>query len=517
MKPRAVDGSMRRHAVPLADRSAIFKRDVARQRRGRLAFSLAEMMIALGILALGLLVIGAALPIGARYTRDTVAQADGQAAAEYALDLLDGSLFLRRAIESPNPQPGQPRLFKPAVLFQPRDEFAGSDTGVVDPVYEPLIKVWPLQVQQIDARPGSMTFGEESFVPRTYTGGQNPVTQVQQVARRWLLEFLNQLDQKECDFKRSAPDVWVYPALPSVATVYPPVTPDDWYFPEQYLPSSGNPYQRHPVRTPDLQGSESLKAIQRGIVWNAFYRRVSYAPGSDPSLYELIVVVQHRATASHRFPMQNIPGGGGGNAPPGGYAMAGAGELAAANALGGASGVDTAAPIPWLVVFETLATPPGGFDSLQNGLPLSSNGKPLSDPNAIVPASMTFTCKLEQSGLFPVGGIFIPARNDFVPTTAEMTANYYVGFGPPAPTVLPIYEVIERPDLTTVVCKYNGYYPRMGQPGVTAIGTPSPLQWPVWVVPSAYEENLTSGEPVMPDESTIVTVERRFVHLPTVD
>ncbi|HRT42642.1 MAG TPA: prepilin-type N-terminal cleavage/methylation domain-containing protein, partial [Phycisphaerae bacterium] len=80
------------------------------------AFSLAEMMIALVILGFGLLVIGAALPVGLQYERDMIDRATGQAAAEYALDVIEQRIRLVR-------DPYDETLGKPsnyADIFQPR-------------------------------------------------------------------------------------------------------------------------------------------------------------------------------------------------------------------------------------------------------------------------------------------------------------------------------------------------------------------------------------------------------------
>jgi hypothetical protein len=83
---------------------------------------------------------------------------------------------------------------------------------------------------------------------------------------------------------------------------------------------------------------------------------------------------------------------------------------------------------------------------------------------------------------------------------------------------LPIYEVIERPDATTVVTKFNGYYPMKGDttnlPGIFNAPV-APIEWPVWVIPPAYEELDSSSprQPVFPNRSTIVAVARRYVRL----
>lgn len=82
-----------------------------------------------------------------------------------------------------------------------------------------------------------------------------------------------------------------------------------------------------------------------------------------------------------------------------------------------------------------------------------------------------------------------------------------VGFGPPAPTTLPIYEVVDRPDATTVVVKFNGFYPRKGA------DTPAPGEWPVWVIPPAFEEVDGNNRPVFGKRSPILAVARRYIRL----
>src|SRR5512140_928880 len=85
---------------------------------GPRGFSLAELMIALGVLAMGLLVIGAALPVGIQYSRDTINQATGQAAVSYALDLIEAHIAIERSVGRLNL--GVPTLVKAPSIFVPR-------------------------------------------------------------------------------------------------------------------------------------------------------------------------------------------------------------------------------------------------------------------------------------------------------------------------------------------------------------------------------------------------------------
>jgi prepilin-type N-terminal cleavage/methylation domain-containing protein len=438
-------------------------------------FSLAEMMIALAILGMGLLVIGAALPIGLRYTRESVNIATGQAAAEYGLDLVTQSVCLPTTIYDPN-NPGT--LYRAPGLFQPRAPIGGAtfnghsyQDGEFMPDYEPVIKTRPLYARSIDATPGSTAYGAEE---KGLSGAL-----VENVARTWLLSGVSpDPDARECD--NSSPP-WLRWALPSVAAAYPPVTPDAPFLETDYF---ANPYAPRPVLSPGTSpiGAETRKVLDNLTSWTAFYRRVSYddpnTPGvneGDPTLYEFISVAVRRPSLRHRYPVQDL-------------------------ANGMFLGFDTPVPVPWLVVFTGLPAPPASPSFDVNGFPNYGAGA--------APATITFSCTPVVGGLLPVGSILIPARNDVGPPAVGPGTP--VNFGPAAPSTLPIYEVMQRPNDTTVIVKFNGYYPRGGVNGPT--GTPDPLEWPVWVIPPAYEEG-TSTNPVFPDKSPILAVARRYVRL----
>jgi hypothetical protein len=236
-----------------------------------------------------------------------------------------------------------------------------------------------------------------------------------------------------------------------------------------------------------------VKARERRVSWTAFYRRVGYGPNSDPKLYEFIVVVTRLPSERHRFPVERSAVAGG--------PVVMTGRSASSSY---ASGQDTAMPIPWLVTFDDplpqpAASPP--FDP-NTGMPGGTD-----------PATLQFKCTSGADGLFPVGTIFVPARNDDAANPPPgLRGNAAVGFGPPAPTVLPIYEVTERPDATTVVTKFNGYYPMQG-----TSGSFGPVQnardWPVWVIPPAFERLDGPGNPVFSDRSPVVAVARRYIRL----
>lgn len=424
-------------------------------------------MIALAILAMGLLVIGAALPIGLRYTRESINLATGQAAAENALDLIEQNVCLPKAIFD-----ASGNLIPEAGLFQPRAPitptvFNGRTyaQGEFIPDYEAVVKVRPVYTRVVD-----MTGAQDDGILGVFTENE---------AGAWLLNFGTPLDAKEVNPTLIS---WMRWALPCVALVYPPITPNarvsggsTEYMPAEFF---GAPYTTWPV------GAETRKVLDSLISWTAFYRRVSYDVASDTSLYEFIAVAVRRPSLKYRFPVQSSTSGGG-------------------QVFARLTTIDTAIPIPWLISFVGdasgyLPAPASGFD-INNGFP------PIQGP-----ATLTFYCDPSMTGLLPVGSVFIPARNDVVPPLVANPAQR-VGFGPPAPTTLPIYEVVQRPNDGTVVVKYNGYYPMQGTVGTYGPVT-NPLQWPVWVIPPAYEE-LSGGSPVFPDRSPILAVARRYVRL----
>jgi hypothetical protein len=444
----------------------------------RRSFSLAEMMIALALLAMGLLVIGAALPIGIRYTRDSMEMATGDAAGQYALKVIEQSVCLFQRIYLPNAANVLVWARGPG-LFQPRAAVGGetfnanayqSGDSIAD--YVPIIKVRPLFATNIAATPGS---GGAEWMPSVL---------VEEYIRTWLGVTLD--NAKECD--PSANASWLRPALSSVSFVYPPISSDKPFLASGFFDPSADNYMyiARQVLAP-LPGAETTKARERRVSWTAFYRRVGYGQNSDPKLYEFIVVVTRLPSERHRFPVEQAAVAGG---PVVMMGRSGSSSYA--------SGQDTAMPIPWLVTFAALP-------ALQN----------------LAPATLSFTCSVGADGLFPVGTIFIPARNDDNdnndgvdngPTALIASGAARVGFGPPATTVLPIYEVTERPDALTVVTKFNGYYPaQMDSAG--NYSTPAAADWPVWVIPPAFERLDGSGAPVFSDRSPVVAVARRYIRL----
>lgn len=510
----------------------------------RPAFSLAELMIALAVLGMGLLVIAAALPAGVKYTKQTVDQATGAAAADYAFELIEQNVALRDKIVDPNTAP--PTLRHAPTLFQPRfppgsgdllkeDGSFGAD-GILDvgrparlltapnPLVEPIVKVRPLFVQNVEAQPGG---GGDEFNERE-PEAENAIFRWLNMV--WSGGFAYPLDQRECQpgdsiagFNRG----WLRPALPSITTVYPAVTTDTEQKPSDFI---DNPYAPQPLS--DAGGSplgyETRKALERRTVWTAFYRRVSYAPEADPALYEFIVVVCRRPTKKHWFPVQDADYGGKpltGDPEPLSYDRGDYGALT---------------PVPWLVTFSPLvnALPVPPMDG-GGGAPGYSTSSGRSDgagdrslaPDYEAPASLTFVASAAVGALLPKGSIFIPALNDWAPSALNLMApggsldpgpgggsdpdifiivNQMAGFVPSAPEALPIYTVtdrIARPD-----GRYDIVVPNNGlSPWVNENANPKSEYWPVWVIPPAAEGPL--GNATLSDQSPILTVQRRYVRL----
>ncbi len=523
MKPQAGDCVTARR-----DSSGSVRPPSLTHRRGRPAFSLAELMIALAILAMGLLVIGAALPAGARFSKDSMDMVTGAAASEYALDVIQQSVCLRDKILDPS---DNNTLVQAPALFQPRlpagaVNSAGQAIGgrpsdsvweppMPPPPYEPLIKVRPLFTQNIKAKPGA-THGYEFFDENVLS---TPVW-VEKTISTWVDGWLGAggNETKEYDPSGST-NPWLRPAISSVSLVYPPISADS-SADMQFLPVNffNSPYTRRPVYSPDHPGpagqvAETLKALERRVVWTAFYRRVSYAPNSDSALYELIVVTSRLPSPNHRFPVQDYR-----TAAPVGPTGTGHKQYS--------SGNDCVAPIPWLVSFRPSVTGLPTLRSTDYTID-STTGERVLTATFVPPATLTFETKAPVTGglavgsLLPVGSILIPAVNDRRPsgipgqTMPPDPPEQWAGFVPSAPDALPIYEVTQRirnaDDSYQIIVKNNGYYPWVN----TDLGK-DPASWPVWVIPPAMEASevgQSGEEPILGDRSPVLSVARRYVQL----
>lgn len=518
-------------------------------RTGRPAFSLVELMIALIILGFGLLVVGAALPVGLTITRETTEAAVGEAAGKYGMVVVERSMRLAGAGKDDPTGPIPPRpdidsVFRPRVQ-DPADPRVGMLAPEVAPGvdYEPYVKVRPLISLIFNAKlgPGSLP------MPAIPDRGE-------ELIRTWLFLTGRPTGSTEVDFPLTGPfadvngdnilDSRVFnPVLPAIARVYPPISSVTRLDPGDFFNNGANAqYRVTPLTEQEL---EMRKALDRTIGWTAFYRRVSYAVGSDPNLYEIIVIATRRPGRDFRFALQdeNAPlgatlglqppmGSGSGSqqgeqavsVPDSGEAKApgmganpdgNAGRLAAGgDASGGriarASALDaeSAAPSPWLVLFTDLHLLEAGTHYFP------TPERPLMPAfRANEPATLLFNCSPSVGALLPVGSILIPAVNDDSPadlnTPPSVPPIQVSGFVPHSPTIVPIYEVVERPDLTTVIVKNPGVYPWVNPNAAT----PLSQHWPVWVIPPSVKEHDSNGRPIFENRSSVLSVTRRYIRL----
>lgn len=493
----------------------------------RLAFSLAEMMIALVILGLGLIFIAAALPVGVEYTRRTAELAQAEAAGQSALDTLQQHVrtarFGVRHQYGTFPVASPPRL---DMIFRSRQGLATQGYPLVPEVNtSPRIKVRPLIAANIDLTPGAL--------PPTGSRGREVPDSGEELLRAIFASPDINFPQHfppiplpltaNVDLPAVGERLFDNPTLTAAARVYPPISSD---LRRGVLPfiqnASGEKYASTPLRDEfedatnpviDL-GREARKLLDRRVVWTAFYRRVSYtlpAPNAiydgavvlpngqpavrpgDPLTYEFIVVLCRRQTDNHRFARQD------GSAFP---ALVGAGSpqqpRAMSPGVSGALGSDRLAPEPWLVSFTSLPTPGAGVQFQTLGRDW--------DPNNPHRTTLRFFCTPELGSILPVGSVLIPAMND-----VGAAGTQRVGFVPNLPDALPIYEVIDRPDATTVVVRGNGVYPWLNN-GV------NPREFLFWTIPPAFTDRPNAGsQPVWERRSPILSVVRRVVRLPEVE
>ena len=517
-------------------------RALARPRSApRRAFSLAEMMIALVILGLGLLFIAALLPVGVEYSRQTTDLAAADATVDYAFETL------RHYVRTSNPfahidTPGAPSQAFVRIdnLFRPRRPGSGAneqpfnlyvaesnDTAWV----EPRIKVRPLIGANVDLTPGQrwrqfVDRGESLTIPAAmrgvfnvavnFTAPGSPLSDIDVTG--WLPAA-----QIPPPFNRTAGLIG-NPVLPSIARVYPPVSADSVLEPAGFINALPNQPPRR-VLDSSVNGYETRKAAERRMVWLAFYRRaandrLANAPGQatrlsrgDPLLYEFIVVVLRRTSSSHRFPVQSF------SATP---TLNDFAQPAARVPAAGAA-TDTLIPEPWLVSIPTGdLTPPqnaNGYFIDRRGLPagpVADHGDRFLTVGFTHPPRLRLTVTEPVGRLLPVNSYLIPAVND---SDLDGQTGYpqirNVGFIPSDPDALPIYKVVERPDDTTVVLEGNGIYP-WTLPNSLNAGP----QWLFWVIPPAFTERYTagplSGQPIYERRSPIVTIARRTFRIPEV-
>lgn len=465
------------------------------RRRARRAagFSLAEMMIALVILGFGLLIIGAALPVGLTYTRESVELDVGQAAAEHSLDLIEQKIRLSKTYWSDN-------LFRPRVPPVEGGAFEVYGTGTDGwPRHEPLIKVRPLMTINVSATSGGTPQGTRDPLSLGLSELEADTRfDVNARVEKWLQAAIPTYNQraawKEVDFPI---DRMMRPTLSAADLVYPPVEPRAQLQVGDFF---NQPYQRM-----QLGPVECKKALDRLVTWVAFYRRVSWKQGSDPNLYEVISVAVRRPSEEHRFPILewNDPFHSGLIASPGNQYYP------------GYTGRDTLAPVPWLVAFRGLPESPGAGERPlfvgEGGATPDRNRTPVT--NWQDPAQLEFIASDAVAQLLPPGSIFIPAVNDektAVWPTIDIHGQRRTGFVPHAPDTLPIYEVAEVSDISgtdeaVIRVDNNGFYPWL-HPNIN-----DTFYWPVWVIPPAFSSLDASGRPIYEQRSPVVAVARRYI------
>lgn len=302
----------------------------------RRAFSLAELMIAIGILGIGLLFIAAALPVGIDYQRQSVDRNSGAGAGaeavkqvEVAMRVSKGSITNNLAIAARNPNPTtpvnppipdsrvdsiqRPRLFvdgdvdpTPGNAFDDiqNDELRRQTAAANE--YEPLIKVRPLTMQNVAMSPvGGQPRGRlvvddaertiASYLNAVSTEPGIPTNQARANSAEARLLEVDWLPEAFGLFSIDDPspsnDVWSSESVPAVSAAsraFPPATFQEKLTPQDYVNNFtrvNTPLPFRPLSAPGGTaingntyeiGSESLALLGRRFVWTAFYRRLSY-------------------------------------------------------------------------------------------------------------------------------------------------------------------------------------------------------------------------------------------------
>lgn len=510
-------------------------------------FSVAEVMISLVILGLGLLFIAAALPAGIDYVRQSTDLASGEAAGQEAIAAL--TLNMRTAQKLTDGTAGQNLPQRWDNIFRPRNP-TSTPTFQTDDVYEPFIKVRPFCLWNISLARGAST---DPFGPghETVDDGEEQITSYLLTAPPPLSGLVTTATSREVDFSLAGLtglSLAECPSLCSLERGYPPSGAVKSLFADQFIKSVYAPadtvviYRAYSPRqnidttfSTSLRASaplaETTKALDRRLGWTAFYRRIRYnkvTPGvdnifngpppigddgiqsNDPLAYEIIVVVSRRPSVQHRYAKQSLADANSFKDP-----------IALNPGTGAPIESDRLFPTPWLITMtpqdpNALPTPPA-FLPPPTAIPTDVR---VLDPNAIVPPRLTFIASLKAGALMPPGSVLIPAANDDYPTkrtnplgSPKDPANRLVGFVPHEPSVLPIYRVVERIDdlgrqVSTIICENNGSYPWR------ATGLPV-TAFPFWVVPPPFTErgSSTNGQPIYERRSTIVAVVRQTIHL----
>lgn len=464
----------------------------------RRAFSLAEMMIALVVLGLGLLFIAAALPVGLEYTKRTVDEASATVAGRHALDVIEQNLHTSRALVG---RVGTSAIARRDGIVRPRicdsnhngiqDGTAGTPDAALtcDPVafpqylvadedHEPFIKVRPFSLGNVAVvTNGPLTRGAPLIDDPEWQISQylNYIGPELGASGRTVINAAQESDVDALGVS-SAFTASATPAAAGVTRVFPPIETPVPFRIEDFFAQSQNvnlSYPRFLTRADAtatsggqiLSGStdaERLKALERRIAWTAFYRRVSYwqrtvndfdvppfADGdefvterpSDPLLYEIIVVVTRRPSDLHRFAMQQVE-----DIDRDTFQKPEAIEIGDISGLPDVSairGADRVAPTPWLVTFDGTINPPD-MPTLQAGtdyddtLQGNAADRPL-DVDFSPPPNLAFKVSDEVGRLLPVGSIIIPAANDDLVNPDPDGDGILYSAAPGVPSTVPLF------------------------------------------------------------------------------
>ncbi|MDX2197654.1 MAG: type II secretion system protein [Phycisphaerae bacterium] len=545
--------------------------------KNRAGFSLAEMMIALVVLGFGLLVIGAALPVGLNYSRQSVDLVAGDQAAEFAVDAIAERIRMKRF---DNPAPGGPRFDD---VFRPRNAvLTGSVLSLTEPLpnWEPRIKVRPFLTMVVNPRAAAANLSLNAISTNPQLGAFPLEGTIEGRIANWLgvippalSATIPGLSFREYDLGR------VLPVLPVCSMVYPPIEVSDFDGAgnaAQYRPDDFNPGNYHNensftfveagsnTKVNTYLDGELKKMTSRRVVFAAFYRRVGYdSPGpdgyrehggpalvgtdltadnrpSDASTYEIIVIAMRKPSDAHRFALYNFVSGND-IAPQ--YISPGQTRL-----------FESLTPVP--VLAEFLAIPnvasyepgppsppivPGNLPTVRYVMNSPANDRPVHI-TSVVPTTLTFSATVRVGDILPPGSVFIPAVNDDASSLLETYARYgasppdasgravnrVAGFVPHVPDALPIFEVLERRAVTNaagatigyeIIVKNDGFYPWIAS-NLAGVGAGS---WPVWIIPQPFTETRRDPAfgnatlPVYENRSHILSVSRRIVTLPEVD
>lgn len=430
------------------------------------AFSLAEMMVALIILGFGLLVIGAALPIGYRYTQQSTDLANGEVAVEGMLDQLEQYLRMSFADTFDGAAAGARPCIDP--IARPRQEWTGVRPVTIVPVpaseprdwWEPRIKVWPLLPEVLDFNADMSSAGaiSSSMLTSRDPAAYDPVRNMTLgMARQWLSTQPFVIVNRAADamfvagpnpgdnfpvYLEAADANRTLPGVPLGMLTFPPIeTGLDPALGTGSLMRMGAPYWTFDRPSSGFGGGGNTAGVtafagqlakmkDRRVTFAVFYRRVDYGdpganqlPGTigtvgpgddnigDPTVYELIVVAMRRPTNQHRYPVYDIAAAAGSAFNP-----------ATPNyspPMATISGRSASSPVPIPMLVSFLPNKGGGdwvLDQVTSSPPppplfINVSDRVLNTPTHS-PETITVRASEWVGAMMPEGTVFIPAVND---------------------------------------------------------------------------------------------------------